>query len=694
VTNAIAKQRPGSTAASEGSAPSPRKQKLAAYLVTGDDELWPQVGTHLAQKLAHKQIDSVDELLSMARAGEPAVILWDARGSVEQTAVLSRLQAHSPRFAIVALDIAESAPAWSAEIQRGQIVALVPVPIDSEVLASALANAYEEANARVALLGEGTIAVTDAGVPPEGDASAMARASVPGRAADSRKPWIATGILAALLIGCLSAYLYLRHEDAGVNFTPPPSAGSAAPRPAPAVSVSEEKVDALIEEAQRAMRDRHFIEPAEGSALSLYRSALVLDPASGEAQQGLKRLTEILVARVQSALDEKQFDAALEALETVRSIDPSDSRLAALDDRITKMRAELGPAEIQAAINAQNFDRAGQLIDQAARSKSIGETKLNQLREDLRQHRGESDVARLVTLIDARLQQDQLTDPQNDSAVYYLTQARKAGASVTDVQSQYRELLRRLAQAAHSAIDQHRMSDADRLAGDLRAIGAPLSTVAGLQHEIGIARAQQAHEQSDRSRLADLAKSRLAQGNVIGPENDNALYYLNQLRSADAQNAALPQLSKDIQTQILAQAREALDAAEPEQAETLLQLASGLGSSADMDALAERLRLARAAPSNAPKQVAEASLTRTRKLEIDYPPSALDKKIEGTVEIGYVVTPRGMVSEVKVLDAKPSGIFEKAATNAVSRLRYKPVLEGGKAVAVATKMLLIFRLAT
>ena len=117
------------------------------------------------------------------------------------------------------------------------------------------------------------------------------------------------------------------------------------------------------------MRDRHFIEPSEGSALSLYRSALLLAPGNGEAQQGLKRLSEILVGRVQSALDEKQFDAALQALETVRSIDPNDPRLPALDERIAKMRDELGPAEIQAAINAQNFDRATQLIDQAVRSQ-------------------------------------------------------------------------------------------------------------------------------------------------------------------------------------------------------------------------------------------------------------------------------------------------------------------------------------
>ena len=215
-----------------------------------------------------------------------------------------------------------------------------------------------------------------------------------------------------------------------------PTAASSSP--------AEEAIDTLIGRAQRAMRDRHFIDPAEGSALALYRAALAIDPSSGEAHQGLQRLAEVLLARVQSALDERQFDAALQALENARSIDPSDKRLAGFDERIAKMRAELGPAEIMAAINAQNFDRAAQLIEQAARAKSMGESKLNQLREDLRRRRADTDDTRLVALIDARMQQDQLADPPNDSAVYYLGQARKAGATSAALQAQFRELSRRL----------------------------------------------------------------------------------------------------------------------------------------------------------------------------------------------------------------------------------------------------------
>ena len=678
MSKSAAKQQAAAAAARSAPSAAPKRAKLAAFLVTGDVDLWPQIGAHLPAKLNFRQLDSVGELLSQVPSDAPAVVLWDARGCAEKAAELSRIQSHSARFAMLVLDDDDSA--WASAVQHGQIVAFVPVPVDQSRLIGALGGAYEEVNARLALLGEQSVP--------------------PGRAGGGKGiPRLAIAATVAIAAAIAAALVLSRHGGGDQSPVERQSAAStaAAPSPASAASQSEDKVDALIGQAQAAMRDRHFIEPPEGSALSLYRSALVLDPSSGEARQGLQRLAEVLLARVQSALDERQFDAALQALETVRSIDPGDKRLPAFDERIAKMRAELGPAEILAAINAQNFDRAAQLIDQAARTKSVSEPKLNQLREELRRHRTDSDSARLVALVDARLQQDQLVDPPNDSAVYYLNQARKAGATASDLQSQLRELSRRLMLAARADIARQQLDDADRLAAELRSIGVPLSQVAGLQRDIGLARAQRASVAvPEQPRFLDLARARLAQGSVVEPENDSALHYLNELKATDPQNASLVPLSKAVQTQIVAQARAALDASQSGQAESLLQLAASLGPSPEADALRDRLRnAARPAPAPVagPQEVAEASLTRTRTLDIEYPSSALSKKIEGRVEVGYVVTPKGVVSDLKVLEATPPGVFDKAAANAVSRLRYKPVLDAGKPVAVSTKILVIFRLA-
>ncbi len=498
-------------------------------------------------------------------------------------------------------------------------------------------------------------------------------------------------MIAGVLVAGIGAYLVLRPSDTPVKPAPAASAEQAQQQPAKAPAGADEKVDLLTEKAGRAMVDRHFIDPADGSALTLYRNALVLDPNNGEAHQGLQRLAEILFTRAQSALDERKFDVALQALESARSINPGDRRLSALDERIASLRAELGPAQIMATINAGNFDRAGQLIDEATRAKSLSAAKLAQLRDELRRRHQDSDVANFVKLIDTRLQQDKLVEPRNDSAAYYLTQARAAGARAAALQSQSQEIYKRLTQAEHAAIDQRRFADADRVLADLRTYGAPAATIASLQRDLSSARSQQAAAAPEQPQYLDLAQSRLAQGKLTEPDNDSALFYVNQLRATDPKNSGLARISSAVQAQILEQARAALDGAQPARAETLLQMAAGLGASADLAPLNQRLAQLKLTATG-PPEVLEASLTRAKAIELDYPSDALRRNVEGWVDVTYVVTAEGKVTTIKVLDSSPKKVFDTAATRALARMRYKPATQGGKSIAVSTKLRISFRL--
>ncbi len=627
-----------------------KRAKLSAILVTRDDMLWPQICTHIGPGLILKQVDSVEELLEATPAGQPGIILWDARNHGDAApasdaadaagagVILSRVQLHSPCFAVVALDDAGNAAAWARAIGLRQIVAHVALPVPAEEFKAALDSAHDEVNARVALHGD-----ADGGVAAAPAAVASGRAA--GGAATARRiPWIAAVIVGVALAGA-AAFMVLRRSDAPAQSSPATSSTTAAERP-------EDQIDLLIEKAQQAMLDRHFIDPADGSALALYRNVLLLDANNGEAQQGLQRLAEILFARVQSALDERKIDVALQALETARSINPRDDRLAALDERIAAMRAELGPAQILAAINAQNFDRAAQLIDDAARSKSLNTAKLAQLREEMRRRQDEADIANWMKLVDTRLSQDRLVDPRNDSAAYYLSQARTAGASPAALQVQSLEINRRLAAVLHSAIDQRRFADGERLIADARSAGVAAAAVAALQHDLILARGSQA--------------------------------------------AAAPEVVQNVdphavQAQVIQQAGAALDSGQPGRAESLLQTAAALGASAELSPMQERLAQTKLAGAGEPL-VAEASLTRVKGIELDYPAEALRRNIEGWVELSFVVTAEGKVTKIAVLNSSPAGIFDAAAAKALSRARYKPMLQDGKPLVVASKLRIAFRL--
>jgi protein TonB len=653
---------------------SPRKKhKLAVLLVTVDESLWPQIGADLSSDLILKQLDSVDELVSSTPSGQAAIVLWDARHHADPASQLSRLQLHSSRFGVIALDEAASADAWAVPIQHRQVVAHVALPIAREDLAQALASAQDEVNSRMAILG--------------GDAPAAAAS------AGGKKSWLlSAAIIGGVLIAAVVAMMLARN---GAPTAKPPTAipvapdtTAAAPSPVKARAEADEKVDALIEKAQRAMLDRHFIDPAAGSALSLYREVLIIEPDNGEALQGLQRLSEILIARVQTALDDRRFDVALQFLESARSIDANDHRLSALDEKISSLRAEFGPAQIMAAINAQNFDRAAQLIDEAARTKSLPSAKLAQLRDEVRRRRDEFDAGRMLKLVDARIQQDHLIDPGNDSAIYYLAQAKQAGANAAELQGATRELVKRLAQMARNAFEQRRYGDVDRVLAEMRGMGAPAAAIAGLQRELNAARPPAAAQKSDQSQYLELAQSRLAQGKLTEPENDSALYYLNQLRAADPKNAAIAQLSAAVLSQMVDRANAAMGAGDVVKAEALAQLAADVGGSPDLDAFKEKLRQ-RIALSSLP-QVPEKSLARINKLEVQYPPRALQDNVGGWVEVGYTVGANGSVSSVKILNSEPPRIFESAASSAVSRLRYKPPLKDGKPISVGTEVRIVF----
>lgn len=63
-----------------------------------------------------------------------------------------------------------------------------------------------------------------------------------------------------------------------------------------------------------------------------------------------------------------------------------------------------------------------------------------------------------------------------------------------------------------------------------------------------------------------------------------------------------------------------------------------------------------------------------------YPQRALLKGTEGYVILAFNVSKEGKVVEPRVLSSQPAGVFDRAALKAISRWKYSPKVENGKAV--------------
>lgn len=65
-----------------------------------------------------------------------------------------------------------------------------------------------------------------------------------------------------------------------------------------------------------------------------------------------------------------------------------------------------------------------------------------------------------------------------------------------------------------------------------------------------------------------------------------------------------------------------------------------------------------------------------------YPLSALNRGIEGYCTVEYTVTAAGTVRDVVVIDADPTGIFDKVSVEAALKFKYKPRVVDGDPIAV------------
>lgn len=66
-----------------------------------------------------------------------------------------------------------------------------------------------------------------------------------------------------------------------------------------------------------------------------------------------------------------------------------------------------------------------------------------------------------------------------------------------------------------------------------------------------------------------------------------------------------------------------------------------------------------------------------------YPRRAQTRGIEGYVLLEFIVTRTGAVREPTVIEAKPPGIFDRAAINAALKFKYKPKVVNGEPIDVA-----------
>jgi TonB family protein len=513
----------------------------------------------------------------------------------------------------------------------------------------------------------------------------------------------------AVVAVAAGAFVFLGRGKETASPAPAPNKVASAPSPAsqstqstdnagvaaPAVETSliKGKVDDLLEKARLAMRERRYSEPIGDNALLYYRSAAAADPSNGEAADGLQRVASVLASRLDEAMNGGRFDEASLALANFKAASPNDSRIAALEVRLIT-------AQISKALADGNLDRVNQLIRQASSSSAIPADQINKWRAEANRRQEDAKVQRLAAMITDRIRDGRLIDPADDSAKMYLQQLHDVAPTNTTTQRLTRDLNGSYMRKAREAAIANRAPEVDRWLTEARAGGVGAGEITAFQKELSNARAKAVNAEADR--LAASARDRTRDGRLTDPANDSAAYYISQLQTLDANNAAIGPLSRDLATKLVERARISAQTgkgggvvendlaqakrwgADPKDISAVqqIQVGSKSGSAGARSAAAAGLNAASLATS----------LKRTRYVPPEFPSKALSQRLNGSVTVEYTVDTSGDPRDVRVVEATPPGVFDKAAISAVKKWHYDPVVANGAPVEVPVRTSIRFEL--
>ena len=285
------------------------------------------------------------------------------------------------------------------------------------------------------------------------------------------------------------------------------------------------------------------------------------------------------------------------------------------------------------------------------------------------------EVKRLLRGARAALAAGNLVEPDSTSAKALVAAALKLDPQNSAAQRTARQLQNQIVTQAQTALGKSDWTAAARWIAEAQELDVADSELAPLR------RAQADGERQMRrdrlSGIARLAAQRIADDRLIEPAGDNAREYLDQLQTEDPTLAA--PLRQQFAERVLTKAKREISEHRYDAAERWLTAADDTGVLVvEVAAARAELQAARAQAAVVENVVPSSRLKLTKNVPPVYPSKALAAGIEGWVELEFTVDSSGSVRDITVKRAVPTGLFEKAAVDALARWRFQPVQRDGK----------------
>ena len=690
-----ASRSPETASSSVGRGPASSQPSVDVTAVTTRDDFLLELGQTLDGQAAVRPVDTIEAALDLIAGGKRGqVLVIDARACANVRAAVDSAATRVPKCVVLVFAEGAAEKQLGGALKGSKVFAVLPTPVDIRKTQAVLEGAIAEALAGKAEPSRAA-APSDLSIGafrPE-PAAAAASAGDSGRPGGSKTLLIAAAV--AAVAAAAGGVWYFTHGTPPVSNAPAapavastaapvataPAAEAAAPEPAVAdTSIVQGKVDDLLEKARLAMHERRYTEPTGDNALIYYRSAAAADASNGEAKDGLQRVASVLAGRFEDALNASHFEEAGQTLANFKAATPADPRVAGFEQR-------LYAAEVSKSLADGNIDRAAAYVRQAQQSGSTSADQIAKWRAEIARRSDDTKVTRLAGLVSDRIRDGRLIDG-DDSAKFYMQQLQSAAPTNATTQRAAHDLIGAYLHKARDAAVAKNVAEQDRWLGEARAAGMKPTDLAAFQRDLSNSRQKAAQAETDRT--LQLARDRMRDSHLTDPAQDSAAFYLAQLEASDPTNVAVVEASHELAGKLVERARGSIAAGKSADAD----VAQAKRWGADPKDLAALQQL-QSAPKNAgalDTAALAANLKRTRSPPPEYPESAVSQKIAGSVLVQFTVDVNGETRDIRVLEANPPGVFDRAATNAIRRWRYAPLIVNGTAVQVPVKTLMRFEL--
>ncbi len=519
--------------------------------------------------------------------------------------------------------------------------------------------------------------------------------AAPAAAADSGGTW---SFLNPKLIGIGAATVVAIAAIGFWMFGGSGESGTSQPRPAATTAVragttnavsgagqSSVAVDELLEQARLARDAGQIFNPPGGNAIELYVAAVNAEPGNAAAAAELDATLDEALGMAEAALLDQQAEDAAAALARVRDANPEHPRLPFLTAQVSQMQLRGHLDSARTAIREDRLEDASSAIAAALALGIADDSEIDAVEDELLEARSARRVDEVLVLASQRLEEGALTAPANDNARYYYQLALGNDPGNAAAQTGLTVVASKIVLQARAEIDGGRFSNAEALLDEARQLDPQSAELATSTKALAEARQRVRDDRQRAERERRAAAERQEAEKRAEEQRQAAEHEAEQQPTAEAATAA-PAAAAAAASPAANTA--AADAAEPvaEESATASAAAAETGTGTAQQEAAEP------PPASQQTPVAVSSLNRTKYVAPRYPRSAERRNISGWVDVLFTVTTDGTVAEVEVAGSEPGSTFVDAATRAVEKWEFEPVVENGQAVEKRAGVRMMFAL--